>query len=293
MSEVETLDAAWRAANPLPALGAASNKNSRGRVLAVGGSRRVPGAIRLTAEGALRAGAGKARIATIASAALALGIAMPEAAVIGLAETEDGEIAAESLDSLFTEIERSDAVVVGPGLWRPDAARALVRAIGGAARPEVTLLLDAIAASCAGPLADALAGYAERLVLTPNASEMAYLIDRPAEDVCAHLAGAAAEAARRFRAVVALREAETVIADPDGRLLRFTGGNVGLATGGSGDLLAGLIGGLVSTGADPFTAAAWGVWMHGEAGQVLARTSGPVGFLARELLAVVPHLRPA
>ena len=90
--------------------------------------------------------------------------------------------------------------------------------------------------------------------------------------------------------MVALKAGETVIATPDGALLLYPGGGVGLATGGSGDVLAGIIGGLLARGAAPLVATAWGVWLHGEAGRRLGERLGPIGFLARELLAEIPGL---
>jgi NAD(P)H-hydrate repair Nnr-like enzyme with NAD(P)H-hydrate dehydratase domain len=100
----------------------------------------------------------------------------------------------------------------------------------------------------------------------------------------------ALQAASKFGVVIALKGSETVIASPDGTLLRYSGGGVGLATGGSGDVLAGIIAGLLSRGASPLDAAAWGVWLHGEAGTIVADRIGPIGFLARDLLAEIPGL---
>jgi NAD(P)H-hydrate repair Nnr-like enzyme with NAD(P)H-hydrate dehydratase domain len=101
---------------------------------------------------------------------------------------------------------------------------------------------------------------------------------------------AARRAAEAFGATVALKGAQTVIAAPDGSVLRYTRGGVGLGTSGSGDVLAGIVVGLLARGADPLRAAAWGVFLHGEAGNALARRHGAVGFLARELAAEVPRI---
>jgi NAD(P)H-hydrate repair Nnr-like enzyme with NAD(P)H-hydrate dehydratase domain len=98
--------------------------------------------------------------------------------------------------------------------------------------------------------------------------------------------------ARRFGAAVALKGTSTLIAAPDGRLVRYAGGGIGLATGGSGDVLAGVIGGLMARGLPAFEATCWGVWLHGEAGRILAGKVGPVGFLANELLPELPALLP-
>jgi NAD(P)H-hydrate repair Nnr-like enzyme with NAD(P)H-hydrate dehydratase domain len=100
-------------------------------------------------------------------------------------------------------------------------------------------------------------------------------------------------AAARFRAVVALKSAETFVASPDGQLLRYVSPSPGLGTAGSGDVLAGVIGGLIARGADLFAAVCWGVWLHGEAGKAASARHGTTGYLARELLREVPTLLDA
>lgn len=292
MSGAAILDADWRAANPLPVHGEHTNKDSRGRVLAVGGSARVPGAIRLTGEAALRVGAGKLQMATGASAALPLGVAVPEAGVVPLPEDEEGELAAEPRETLCTAAGRCDALVLGPGMGRRDAAARLVELVATCARDDLSLVLDAVAVACAGPLRDAVHAHAGRSVLTPHHGEMAALTGRDADAVAADPDAVAAEVAERFGAVVVLKDSATVIACPDGALLRYGGGGVGLATGGSGDVLAGIVAGLLSRGAAPAVAAGWAVWLHGEAGRALAARHGTLGLLARELLPELPRLLP-
>jgi len=289
---VTELNAAWRASNPLPTLDGPTDKNSRGRVLAVGGAASVPGAIRLTGEAALRVGAGKLQLATIASAALAIGLAVPEAGVVPLPEDDEGEIGAEPADALCRAASRCDAMVLGPGIGDPDAAARLVQLVAECARDDMALVLDAAAVACAGPLCDAVRAHTGRSVLTPHHGEMASLTGRDADAIAADPAAHAVEIAERFGAVVVLKDTETVIACPDGALLHYGGGGVGLATGGSGDVLAGVIAGLLSRGAAPATAAGWGVWLHGQAGRAVAARIGPIGLLSRELLPELPPLLP-
>jgi hydroxyethylthiazole kinase-like uncharacterized protein yjeF len=284
------LDRDWIAAHPLPDHPEGTDKNSRGRVVAIGGSRLVPGGLRLTGEGALRAGAGKVRMATIAEAAIPLGVACPEMAVIALPTDDEGEIAVAAADTLAETIRHCDTLLIGPGISSRDAAHALVTAMLAEPQPELSILLDAAGVACAGPCAELLRGWEGRVVLTPHAGEMAALTGLSEEQIADDDERAARDAARHYRAVLVLKGTETVIASPEGALLRYRGGCVGLATGGSGDVLAGVIAGLLSRGAPPFEAAAWGVWLHGEAGTALAERIGPIGFLARELLAEIPGL---
>lgn len=278
------IDEAWLRAHPLPAHDGEVDKDARGRVLVIGGSREVPGGVLLASVAALRAGAGKLQIATVASVAPGLALAVPEALVIALPETEDGGVGEGAADLLAKRLDRCDAVLIGPGMTGDAGSLAAALA---AIQCSAALVLDAAALGCAHAPVAARAGYA---VLTPHAGEMASLLGVERDAVLADTDAHARDAAARLDSVVALKGTTTVIATPEGEMLRYSGGSVGLATSGSGDTLAGIVTGLLARGADPLTAAAWAVWLHGEAGAVLARSNGRVGFLARELLAEVPRL---
>jgi len=285
------IDAVWRADHPLPSVPEHTSKKSRGRVLVIGGAQRLPGAIRLTGEAALRVGAGRVRLATLQSHAAMLGMFFPEAGIVGLPE-QDGELMPGAPGLLVEQAAAHDAVVLGPGMANKDAAARLVRELGRSPAADTALLLDAAAVACAKPLCTPLRDYSGRLVLTPHAGEMAALSGCSEEEVVANAAAIARDVAARFGAVVALKGPETVIASPAGGLLHFRSACPGLGTAGSGDVLAGMIGGLLARGADPLLATAWGVWLHGEAGRACAARIAPIGFLARELLDEVPRLLP-
>ncbi|MDB5719049.1 MAG: NAD(P)H-hydrate dehydratase [Sphingomonas bacterium] len=283
------LAARWLAAHPLPRHEAGTDKNSRGKVLAIGGSATVPGAIRLTAEAAFRAGAGKVRIGTIHEAAIALGVLIPEAGMIAL-PSSSGEIDPAAGDLLRGDVAHTDCLVLGPGISDRDRAETLGRMLLADPRDGLGVVLDAASVACAGSYEALIRGHGGRVVLTPHHGEMASCIACDEEQVAADPESVAREAADRFGAVIVLKSAETLVAAPGETPLRYPGGGVGLATGGSGDVLAGIIAGLVSRGAAPQVAAAWGVWLHGEAGSRLADMRGPIGFFARELLDEVPSL---
>ena len=283
------LDAAWLGEHPLPRHLAGTDKNSRGRVLAVGGSATVPGAIGLTAEAAFRAGAGKVRIATIDEAAIPLGVRMPEAGMVAL-PSSDGEIDLAAIDTLRDNAAYADCMVLGPGIGDRDRAMALGGALLRDPRDGLAIVLDAASVACAGAHAELIRAHRGRLVMTPHHGEMAACVACDEANVDADPERTARDAAERFGALVVLKSSRTLVARPGEEPLLYHGGGVGLATGGSGDVLAGIIGGLLSRGADPFTAAAWGVWLHGGAGAALAAEVGPVGFLARELLPRIPKL---
>jgi len=282
------LDSGWLREHPLPPPDPHADKNARGRVFLIGGCAMVPGGLLLTAEAALRAGAGKVQAATVRSTAMALGMAMPEIAVLPLDETPDGEIAALS-DAVLASMARCDALIVGPAMSCGHAAGAVVdRLLESAAGG--TLVLDAGALMRLGPRALALSRRTPPAVLTPHIGEMAAMLDCPAAEIERDREGCVRAAAARFGAVVVLKGSTSLIADPGGTLLAYAGGGVGLATGGSGDVLAGIVAGLAARGAAPLDAALWAVWLHGEAGRRCAEQLDPLGFLARELLAHVPGL---
>lgn len=272
---------------PLSHPGEDGDKEERGRALAIAGSTMVPGGALLAGIGVLRAGAGKLQIATVASLAPQLGIAVPEAMVIGLPETEAGGIAPEAAESLVERCNRCDAVLIGPGMLDPPATVALTaRLMERLSGPSMVLDAGALEALGDGrSLPRHLAGCA---VLTPHAGEMAALLGIAKAEVAADPLGAARTAAARLQAVIALKGSRTHVVTPSGDAWVYEDGCVGLATSGSGDTLAGIVAGLLARGTPPTAAAVWGVYLHGEAGNRLARRLGPLGYLARELLAEVP-----
>ena len=290
MSEVLPLDGAWCATHPLPDHGHHSDKNARGRILLIGGSMFVPGALGLTGEAVLRSGAGKLQIATVDHAAMHLGVLVPEAAMIGLPTDAEGEIAETAVYKLADAARYCDALLIGPGMVSQPSARALIEGLFPELGEHQTVILDAAAITCARPLAPIIAARAGRTILTPHHGEMARLTGATAEQIAKDPVGCARSVAELFDAVVVLKAGDTIIAGPDGETLLYTSDCVGLATGGSGDVLAGIIAGLAARGADPLTAAAWGVWLHGEAGQAAAARFGPIGFLARDLAGEIPML---
>jgi ADP-dependent NAD(P)H-hydrate dehydratase len=276
---------------PLPQPDAAGDKDDRGQVLVVGGSTQVAGAVLLAGVAALRAGAGKLQLATVASSASALGMAVPEALVVALPQTRTGEIAgSRAVGALSAFAAQTSALLVGPGMSSERSAHALLTPLVRRLSSEATLVLDAAAILALRTDDTLLHSLGGRAVLTPHAGEMASLLGIEKGDVEDDPSATAREAAARFGAVVALKGAESWIAEPNGIVYRYSGGTVGLATSGSGDTLAGIIAGLAARGAPPIRAALWGAFVHGAAGRALSRRVGPIGFLARELLAELPPL---
>lgn len=275
--------------SPVPSPSSDDDKDERGKVLVVGGEITLPGAVVLAGIAALRAGAGKLQIATCRSIAPLVGVAVPESLSLGLEETREGTIASSAAPSLAPLIEDADALLIGPGMKGGDDELRFVRNLL-AISSRATVILDAGALYCLSKDPALLARFDGRAILTPHAKEMARILGVDASKVTADAGTVALEAAQSLRAVVALKGSRTFIATPEGELFCYSLGDVGLATSGSGDTLAGVVAGLAARGSSPLHAALWAVFLHGSAGNRLARRIGRIGYLARELLDEIPRL---
>ncbi|HEV7755914.1 MAG TPA: NAD(P)H-hydrate dehydratase [Mycobacteriales bacterium] len=271
----------WRLPEP------EGDKESRGRTLIVGGSDQTPGAILLAAEAALRSGAGKLQVATVASVASAVAVALPEALVLPLPE-RGGDIAAEAAEDILGLADGASSVLLGPGIRDIDQCTALL----GAVVPKLRgpLVIDAAGMAYVGADHTVLHRLDGQAVLTPNRKELALTLGIRRDEVDEDPAGATLELARRTLVTVTSGGEESWTATPDGGLWRDQTGGVGLGVSGSGDVFAGIVCGLTARGATPAQAAVWAAHLHGRAGDRLASAVGRVGFLARELPPEVPRV---
>jgi hydroxyethylthiazole kinase-like uncharacterized protein yjeF len=269
---------------PLPAPG--SGKEARGQLLVVGGGASTPGAVRLAGEAALRAGAGKLALGTVRETAGPLAVAVPEAQVLGLASDGGGSIAPTAAADLLRRAESADAVVVGPGFPDRDAAVDLLERF----LPELTtqVVVDALASAYLTANPDGLHHLAGRAVLTVNLGELAATAGSEEDAVSEDPLPAARQVARDSRVVVLAGGEVKYVVSPGGEAWRVEGGGPGLGVSGSGDVQAGIVAGLLARGAEPAQAAVWGGFLHARCGERLAGSTGTVGYLARELPAVVP-----
>jgi NAD(P)H-hydrate epimerase len=257
-----------------------SHKGDYGHVLVVAGSPGRTGAASLAARAALRSGAGLVTIATPRSSAAVVAALGAEYMTLALPETPEGTAAFQALDDLLAF--NADVLVIGPGLGRSESASALVHAL--VERSGVPLVLDADALN-------AFAGEADRLesrdggaiVITPHPGEMSRLTGLTIDDVQAHRLEVAREFAVAHRVHVVLKGHRTVVATPDGRTSINLTGNPGMATGGTGDVLAGMIGAWLGQLLDPDAAVRIAVHLHGVAGDLAAADEGEVAVIAGDL----------
>ena len=288
MSKPRPLTAAELKRHPLPAVGG-GDKDRHGAVLIIAGSRDLPGAPLLTAHGAMRAGAGKLQLAVPDDIAIPLGIAMPEALVAGFATARDGGFARSAVAKLLDRAAKADAIVAGPALRGNPAAERLAGELCKLGRP---LALDA-ALLHALPMSGGSAKSAKvPPILLPHAGEMASLLGCDSEAVERDPLGCGRACAARYDSIVLVKGVESRVVTPDGKSWLYRGGGPGLGVSGSGDVLAGIVGGLLARGAAPLSALLWAVWLHGEAGRRLGQRIGQAGYLAREIPAEIPALLP-
>lgn len=248
-----------------------SHKGKYGHVLCIGGDLGAGGSIRLTAEAALRVGAGLVSVATREAHVGALLSACPELMPQGVHVPRN----------LAPQLEAADVIALGPGLGREEWGAGLWRAALDANKPTV---LDADGLNLLSENARALP---EKIVLTPHPGEAARLLNSKTKDVQADRFAAVRDLAKQHNAIVALKGAGTLIAKPDGEVAVCPWGNPGMASGGMGDCLTGLIAGLLAQGESPWKAACLGVGLHARAGDMAAR-AGERGLLATDLF---PYLR--
>ncbi|CAB4937528.1 unannotated protein [freshwater metagenome] len=275
-----------RLVRALPTRATDGTKFRSGHVVVVGGSPGMSGAPCLAAHGAMRAGAGYATVAAPRSIEAAIVSRAPtETLGLVLPCDEDGGVTAEAADPIMDALGgHGGTLVVGPGLGRGGSRGALIRELVARLEGPVVFDADALAAVAGDP--GALAGPdpgGRQAVLTPHAGELARLLDVPTPEVAARRLHHARTAATRSGAVVVLKGDDTIVAAPDGRVAVSPGGVPGLATAGTGDVLAGTIGALLARGTDAFEAAATGVWLHLRAGALATEEHGPDGVIARDV----------
>ncbi|HTO93877.1 MAG TPA: NAD(P)H-hydrate dehydratase, partial [Bacteroidota bacterium] len=269
------------AATVLPPRPRNAHKYSAGSVLVIGGSRAFSGAPMMTAQAALRAGAGSVVLAFPASLRTVIARRLTEVILAPLPETPAGTLGSGALPDALARVARADAVAIGPGLSRDQETVRFVREF--LARAEVPAVVDADALFALKGMKPAAFGAEHGRILTPHTGEFSALTGVDAADADALRVARACEAARTLRSIIVLKGAPTVTASPGGTVYVNSTGNPGMATVGSGDVLTGVIAGMLAQGA-PAEAAAWGgVFVHGRAGDIARDRYGMRGLIATDI----------
>ncbi|MDP3704253.1 MAG: NAD(P)H-hydrate dehydratase [Candidatus Omnitrophota bacterium] len=271
----------------LPRRPVTAHKGDMGHVFLLAGSREFSGAAALCTTGALRVGAGLVTLGLPRSLHAPMVEKLTEAMFKVLPETKEGSLSLQGLPEIVSTVEKMDAVGIGPGLSQHPQTKDLIRQL----LPKITkpLVLDADGLNA---LAEDLGILKQRLlpmIVTPHPGEMGRLIRQSAEDVQRDRERTAVEFAKFYKVIVVLKGHATIVASYDGSVYINETGNPGMASGGFGDVLTGMIAGLLGQKLSLFDAARLGVYLHGLAGDLAANAQGEVGLLASDLAARIPE----
>lgn len=271
----------------IPRLSEPAHKYSAGALLVVAGSRRMTGAAAMVCLGAQRAGCGIVFLVTPESAAASLDARFTEVLVYGAPEDEDGAMTSGAMHEIRERAARSSAVVAGPGIGGGEERRLLVERL--LAEIEVPVLLDADAVTALAG-SEGLVRRRGGAVITPHTGELGKLMQVSSKEVSAHRLAYARRAAREQGCCVLLKGADTMVVE-GGRTAVNSTGDVALATAGTGDILSGMIGALMSRGMSGYEAARAGAWAHGRAAQLWRRDTGwpAESLIATDLLNYIPQ----
>jgi len=273
--------------NMLPQRTENSNKGDYGRVFLVTGSAGMTGSGCLASMAALRSGTGLVYTGVPASLAHIYGSRLTEPIVLPLEDGGSGCLAAESISRILTHMKRMDAAAIGPGLTCTEHIKEIVEKI--IKESTIPLVLDADALNAISGNTEILKGLSADAVVTPHPGEMARLTGLDIQDVQADRTGVSKRFAKEYGVTVVLKGSRTVVAQPDGHVFVNPAGNAGMATAGTGDVLTGIITGLLAQGAAVGDAAAAGVFLHGLAGDIAAEKLGMHSMLASDLLIHLPQ----
>ena len=266
-----------------------SHKGTYGKVLITAGSRQYRGAAALCTEGALRTGAGIVTLASVEEVFSTVLPRMPEAICLPCAPSAGGSIAASNSSAILKEISNGyTALLMGCGMTNCADTRDLVRSLVPAAGCSVVLDADALNACAVSGLPKPASG--RGLIITPHPGERARLTGLSISDIKKEAASAASDFSRVNGCVTVLKQHRTIVASPDGGVWINTSGNSGLARGGSGDILAGMIASLLAQGLSPEDAAVCAVWLHGRAAEVCSEHISETAMLPHDLFGALGAL---
>ncbi|MEA2628295.1 MAG: ADP-dependent NAD(P)H-hydrate dehydratase / NAD(P)H-hydrate epimerase, partial [Chloroflexota bacterium] len=263
-----------------------AHKGTFGTVVVLAGSLGFTGAAYLASTAAARTGAGLVRLLVADTIYPILAAKCTEVMATPVQEVAPGAVGHAAYDMVMRQLATAEAGIIGPGLGRDGSTWRLVLDLAQHAKCPLVLDADALNALSDAPRSKGKLG--RNRVLTPHPGEMARLTGKTVQAIAADRPGAARKAAKEWGAVIVLKGARTLVAHPDGRCSEDPHEVPALATGGTGDVLSGIIGGLIAQGSDPFAAAVTGVYIHAAAGRRISQRLGDSGLLASDLLLEIP-----
>jgi NAD(P)H-hydrate epimerase len=282
----ELVTESW-ARTALPRRPINANKGTFGRVLVTAGSLNYIGAAGLACQGAQRAGAGLVTLATAGSLQPILAAKLTEVTYLPLPEAQPGFISGEAVDIITRQTNQYDTLLIGCGLGQDPSTVELISSL--ILEKELPLpVLDADAINILPKIPEWWQWLTDDAILTPHPGEMARLCGLSIDEIQSDRLGITRRFAAEWHQTIVLKGAYTVIATSDGRCRVSPFANPGLASAGTGDVLAGVIAGLVAQGLAPFDAASLGVYLHGRAGEMVKEKIGDAGMIASDLLPVLP-----
>jgi NAD(P)H-hydrate epimerase len=263
-----------------------SHKGTTGHLLVIGGSPGKTGAAIMTSQAAMRVGAGLVTLGIPESLNVAVESQLTEVMTEPLPENADKALGLSAYQKVLRQMKRKNVLAIGPGMGSAKHTRNLVRKLIQASHVPVVIDADGLNA-LVGDLSF-LKKLKVPVVMTPHPGEMARLVGRTSSEVQEDRVGESRNFARTHGVHLVLKGAKTVIAHPDGAVFINPTGNPGMASGGMGDVLTGIISGLMAQGLPVWEAVNAGVYLHGCAADSLARSMGPMGFLASDLMDIIP-----
>lgn len=264
------------------------NKGDFGKLLVVSSCASMSGAIQIVTNAALRSGVGLCTAASVESALLPLRVSTPEAITLPLPATRDGKISRKAADTILEYAKGCSAAVIGCGLSVCEDTEVLLGELFK--KLEIPTVLDADGINIAARNINILRDTSTPLILTPHLKEMSRLIAMDTPEIKANKEHIAEEFAHAYNCTLVLKDFESVIANPDGEVFRNTAGHPCMAKGGSGDMLAGMIGAFLAQGFSPAAAANCGVYLHAKAGEICGARMGDLSVLASDMIKALPEV---
>jgi len=288
--KTEIITDEW-ARSVLPGRPLEANKSSFGRVLVIAGSINYTGAAYLACSGAIRVGAGLVTLATAGSLQPILASKLTEVTYLPLPESAPGIISAEAVNVVSQQLKVYNVLLLGCGLGQSEQVAAFNRSILLQPKYKLPLLvIDADSINTLAETPDWWRQITDDAILTPHPGEMARLTGMSVAEIQSNRVCITRDMASEWKKTVILKGAYTVIAAPDGRCRVCPVANPGLASAGTGDVLAGVVAGLLAQGMNTFDAASLGVWLHAGAGEIVKTELGDAGMIASDLLPVLPRV---